>query len=71
MLLFARPELHSKINAALPGLLQVPFQFEGLGSQIVFYQQETFISRSDLWIERHDSGEAPEQSLGRWKRNAA
>ncbi len=49
MLLFARPELHPKINAALPGLLQVPFQFEGLGSQIVFYQQETSLYREPAW----------------------
>jgi len=40
MLLFAKPEMHAHIRAALPGLLQVPFRFEKQGTQIVFYQQE-------------------------------
>src|SRR3990167_6827310 len=31
MLFFARPETHPQIRAALPGLLEVPFRFEGLG----------------------------------------
>lgn len=51
MLFFARPETHARIRAALPGLLQVPFRFEGLGSQIVFYQQESPIVRDDAWID--------------------
>jgi D-glycero-alpha-D-manno-heptose-7-phosphate kinase len=46
MLLFAKQERHPQIRAALPGLLEVPFRFEGLGSQIVFYQQETPLQRA-------------------------
>lgn len=48
MLLFAKPEDHARIRAALPGLLQVPFKFEGLGSQIVFYQED-HLMLDDLW----------------------
>jgi D-glycero-alpha-D-manno-heptose-7-phosphate kinase len=51
MLFFARPEVHASIKAALPGLLQVPFQFEGLGSQIVFYQQEAPLHRDASWLD--------------------
>jgi D-glycero-alpha-D-manno-heptose-7-phosphate kinase len=43
ILLFAKPEMHAHIRAALPGLLQVPFRFEHQGTQIVFYQQESFV----------------------------
>ena len=49
MLLFAKPEIHPQIRAALLGLLEVPFRFEGLGSQIVFYQQETPFQRDAVW----------------------
>ncbi len=55
MLFFAKPEVHQKINAALPGLLRVPFRFEGLGSQIVFYQQETPIVRDFGWADEPTS----------------
>jgi len=51
MLFFAEPAVHHKIHAALPGLLRVPFRFEGLGSQIVFYQQETPIVRDFVWAD--------------------
>lgn len=37
-LVFAEPERQSEVRRALGGLLEVPFQFEELGSQIVFYQ---------------------------------
>ena len=50
MLLFARPEDHVRIRMALPGLLQVPFKFEGLGSQIVFYQDD-HLMLDDLWAQ--------------------
>lgn len=39
MLIFARPEDHTKIKDKLKDLLYVPFQFENLGSQIVFYNR--------------------------------
>ena len=51
MLFFARPDTHEQIKASLPGLLQVPFRFEGVGSQIVFYQQETPIVRDMSWAD--------------------
>lgn len=60
MLLFARPELHTKINAALPGLLQVPFQFEGLGSQIVFYQEEAPLHRDTSWLDERQTLAPPQ-----------
>ena len=54
MLFFAKPEAHAHIKAALPGLLQVPFRFEGLGSQIVFYQQEA-AQREAPWADEKPS----------------
>ncbi len=50
MLLFARPEDHERIRLALPGLLQVPFKFEGLGTQIVFYQEDQLML-DDVWAQ--------------------
>ncbi len=38
VLLFAPPEKQKKIKEKLKKLLLVPFKFEGLGSQIIFYQ---------------------------------
>lgn len=55
MLLFAKPEIHGQIRAALPGLLEVPFRFEALGSQIVFYQQETPLNREVSWQDERDT----------------
>ena len=39
-LLFAKPEIQPKIKAKLNRLLCVPFQFENLGSQIIFYEPD-------------------------------
>lgn len=50
MLLFARPEDHARIRMALPGLLQVPFKFEALGTQIVFYQEDQLML-DDVWAQ--------------------
>ena len=50
MLFFAKPEDHQRIRLALPGLLQVPFKFEGLGSQIVFYQED-HLMLEDVWAQ--------------------
>lgn len=50
MLLFARPEDHERIRLALPRLLQVPFKFEGLGTQIVFYQEDQLML-DDVWAQ--------------------
>jgi len=41
MLLFARPEDQIGIIEKLGNLLHVPFRFENLGSQIIFYQGDT------------------------------
>jgi D-glycero-alpha-D-manno-heptose-7-phosphate kinase len=41
ILLFAEPSSHVKIRQALKDLLEVPFKFENLGSQIIFYQPES------------------------------
>ena len=40
ILFFVRPELQSKVRESLNGLLQVPFRFENLGSQIIFYEPD-------------------------------
>lgn len=46
MLFFARPKDQAKIRQRLKRLLYVPFCFEGLGSQVVFY------SPQESWGER-------------------
>jgi D-glycero-alpha-D-manno-heptose-7-phosphate kinase len=38
MLLFARPEMHAEIRAALSNLVHVAFNFDEAGSKIVLYQ---------------------------------
>lgn len=40
MMLFALPEDHSRIKAALRGLLEVPFSFDRAGTQIIVYQPD-------------------------------
>ncbi len=47
VLLFARPEIQPKIRAKLSHLLYVPFQFENMGSQIIFYQPERGFNASN------------------------
>jgi D-glycero-alpha-D-manno-heptose-7-phosphate kinase len=37
MLIFAKPEIQHKIRESLKKLLYMPFKFENLGSQIIFY----------------------------------
>lgn len=44
-LIFARPGDHPRIKKALQSLLQVPFSFETMGSQIIFYQPSQLIDR--------------------------
>ncbi len=41
ILLFAPPSAQPKIRKALKELLEVPFKFENLGSQIIFYQPDS------------------------------
>lgn len=40
LLLFVRPEDHARVIATLDLLLYVPFKFEPLGSQIIFYEPD-------------------------------
>jgi len=41
VLLFAQPETQAQIRSKLKDLLEVPFKFENLGSQIIFYQPDS------------------------------
>lgn len=43
ILIFAKPEVQPKIREKLKNLLYVPFRFENLGSQIIFYSQNDSI----------------------------
>jgi D-glycero-alpha-D-manno-heptose-7-phosphate kinase len=43
ILFFVEPQKKQKVRQALKGLLEVPFKFENLGSQIIFYQPNTGI----------------------------
>lgn len=45
MLLFAKPEDHPKLKAALQSLLCVPFSFENAGSQIMLYEPAPLFER--------------------------
>jgi D-glycero-alpha-D-manno-heptose-7-phosphate kinase len=38
MLIFVEPDKKAAVRSALGGLLEIPFRFENLGSQIIFYQ---------------------------------
>ena len=41
VLLFAEPSSQDKIRSKFKDLLEVPFKFENLGSQIIFYQPDS------------------------------
>ena len=41
VLFFVEPPKKEKVRQALKGLLEVPFKFENLGSQIIFYQPDS------------------------------
>ena len=43
VLFFVEPGQKQKVREALKSLLEVPFKFENLGSQIIFYQPDTGI----------------------------
>jgi len=58
LLLFVKPEDQPRVKEALRGLLRVPFSFESIGSQIIFYQPSELIDReypSDFHV--HDEME--------------
>jgi len=57
MLLFAPPEDHRALKAALSGLLHVPFSFERDGTQIIFY-------RPDRVLEAEQPPPAPRRRAG-------
>jgi D-glycero-alpha-D-manno-heptose-7-phosphate kinase len=40
LLLFVEPDRRADVLAALPGRVQVPFQFDTAGSQIIFYEPQ-------------------------------
>ena len=42
LLLFVRPEDQQRVRETLPGILQVPFGFEKLGSRIIFYDSDDY-----------------------------
>jgi D-glycero-alpha-D-manno-heptose-7-phosphate kinase len=46
VLLYVRPEDQRRVKDALDGLLHVPFRFESLGSQIIFYEPDASVDRS-------------------------
>ncbi|MBI4180945.1 MAG: kinase [Chloroflexi bacterium] len=46
ILLFVSPELQARVKENLNGLLHVPFRFENLGSQIIFYEPDLFYGNS-------------------------
>ncbi len=41
VLIFAAPQVQPQVRARLKNLLEIPFKFETLGSQIIFYQPNT------------------------------
>lgn len=40
LLLFVRPEEQARVRSALGGLLHVPFRFETVGAQVIFYDRD-------------------------------
>lgn len=42
MLFFVKPELQPRVSEALKGVLNVPFRFESSGSQIIFYEPDSY-----------------------------
>jgi len=44
ILFFVKPEFHYKVKERLQGLLHVPFRFENLGSQIIYYENQELSS---------------------------
>jgi len=40
LLLFVRPEQQERVRSGLKGLLEVPFRFETVGAQVVFYDRD-------------------------------
>jgi D-glycero-alpha-D-manno-heptose-7-phosphate kinase len=45
ILLFVKPELQKNVREGLNGILNVPFRFEGAGSQIIFYEPDAYYNK--------------------------
>ena len=45
VLFFVEPQNQAKVRERLKNLLEVPFRFENLGSQIIFYQPNSGVVR--------------------------
>jgi D-glycero-alpha-D-manno-heptose-7-phosphate kinase len=43
ILFFVKPELQLQVTKSLKGVLNVPFHFEGGGSQIIFYEPDAYL----------------------------
>ena len=46
MLFFVRPELQDTVDKAMGNVLHVPFRFESAGSQIIFYEPDSYYEKS-------------------------
>jgi len=46
MLFFVRPELQDTVYKAMGNVLNVPFRFESAGSQIIFYEPDSYYEKS-------------------------
>ena len=46
MVFFVNPELKSRVREALLGVLHVPFHFENAGSQIIYYETDSYYNNS-------------------------
>jgi hypothetical protein len=48
MLFFAPPDRQKRIRKALQALLEIPFEIDRLGSQVIFYDPEADYQKIDL-----------------------
>jgi len=46
MLFFVKPELQAQVSKAMGNVLHVPFRFESSGSQIIFYEPDSYYKKS-------------------------
>ena len=67
LLLFAKPQDHPRLKEALRGFLSVPFSFEGMGSQIIFYQPNALIDRNyPAEFQLKDQHQASDEFVPEW-----
>ena len=48
MLFFVPPDRRKRVRLALKNLLEIPFEIDRLGSQVIFYDPETDYRKIDL-----------------------